>query len=46
MIAQKSSISEDKKERIKVPAHKVVIAVPGYHSQKPCLKGMSGVHFH
>jgi hypothetical protein len=25
---------------INIPESKVVIAVPGYHSQKPCLKGL------
>jgi hypothetical protein len=27
-------------DRADVPISKVIIAVPGYHSQKPCLKGL------
>lgn len=26
---------------IKIPERKVIIAVPGFHSQKPCMKGNS-----
>jgi hypothetical protein len=28
-----------------IPERKVIIAVPGYHSQKPCLKGKSWLNF-
>jgi hypothetical protein len=36
LIARKSGASGGE---IEIPAKKVIIAVPTYHSQKPCLKG-------
>ena len=35
LIARKMS----KESMVEIPDGKVIIAVPGYHSQKPCLKG-------
>ena len=46
LIARKSSGKESGREQSDgknlkdIPKQKVIIAVPGYHSQKPCLKGI------
>lgn len=37
LIARKPS----KERMIEIPDRKVIIGVPAYHSQKPCLKGIS-----
>ena len=40
LIARKSGGKESDGKNIKdIPERKVIIAVPGYHSQKPCLNG-------
>ena len=36
LIARKPS----EERGVEIPKSKVIIAVPGYHSQKPCLKGI------
>jgi hypothetical protein len=37
LLARKPSVQNT----LEIPKNKVLIAVPGYHSQKPCLKGIS-----
>ena len=37
LLARKPSTEKSSE----IPERKVIIAVPGYHSQKPCLKGIS-----
>ena len=37
LLARKPSVQNT----LEIPKNKVLIAVPGYHSQKPCLKGTS-----
>jgi hypothetical protein len=39
LIARKGS----KEALNEIPERKVIIAVPGYHSQKPCLKGITSI---
>ena len=41
LIARKMS----KESLAVIPERKVIIAVPGYHSQKPCLKGKVWLNF-